>query len=82
MKNYEYLLEELKIIVDVANKHKIPISIGYDSIIIHSKQDFNPLLKFSVNGLSLLVGFGFNSLNYYEEIIDDSKIFMQEKVAF
>ena len=82
MKNYEYSPEELKIIMDIANKHKIPISIGDDLITIHSKQNFKPLLKFSINGFSLLVGFGFNNIDYYEEIIDDSKIFMQEKVAF
>lgn len=79
MDNYEYSPQGLKIIVDIANKHKIPISLGNDSITVHSKLDFKPLLKFSVNGFSLLVGFGFDSLNYYQEIIDDSKIFMQEK---
>lgn len=81
MDNYEYSPQELKIIVDIANKHQIPISLGNDSIAIHSKLDFKPLLKFSANGFSLLVGFGFDSINYYQEIIDDSKIFMQEKVT-
>lgn len=81
MDNYEYSPQELKIIVDIANKHKIPISLGNDSITVHSKFDFKPLLKFSINGFSLLVGFCFDSLNYYQEIIDDSKIFMQEKVT-
>lgn len=82
MDNYEYSPQELKIIMDIANKQKIPISLGNDSIIIHSKRDFKPLLNFSINGFSLLVGFGFYNIDYYEEIIDDSKIFMQEKVAF
>ena len=81
MDNYEYSPQELKIIVDIANKHKIPISLGDDSITIHSKQDFKPLLKFSAKGFSPLLGFDFNSINYYQEIIDDSKIFMQEQVT-
>lgn len=86
MIDYEYSPEELKIIVDIANKHKIPISLGNefgeDSIIIHSKLDFTPLFIFSIRGFNLLVGFDFNSLDYYEEIVKYSKIFMQEKVAF
>lgn len=89
MDNYEYSPQELKIIIDIANKHKIPISIGNnwsslgeDSVIIHSKLDFTPLLIFSIRGFNLLVGFDFNSLDYYEEIVKYSKIFMQEKVEF
>ena len=85
MDNYEYSPQELKIIMDIANKHKIPILIGNefgeDSIIINSKRDFTPLMIFSIRGFNLLVGFDFNSLDYYEEIIKYSKIFMQEKVA-
>lgn len=86
MNNYEYTPQELKIIMDIANKHKIPVSIGNEfgkySIIIHSKRDFAPLMIFSIRGFNLLVGFDFNSLDYYEEIVKYSKIFMQEKVAF
>lgn len=85
MDNYEYSLQELKIIMDIANKRKIPISIGNefgeDSIIIHSKQDFTPLLIFSIRGFNLMVGFDFNSLDYYEEIVKYSKIFMQKQVT-
>lgn len=88
MDNYEYTPQELKIIVDIANKHRIPISIGNDwsslgedSIIIHSKRDFTPLLIFSIRGFNLLVEFDFNSLDYYEEIVKYSKIFMQEQVT-
>ena len=47
MDNYEYTPQELKIIVDIANKHKIPISIGDNSIVIQSKQDLEPLMVFS-----------------------------------
>ena len=75
MNNYEYSPQELKIIIDIANKHEIPISLGDDSITIHSKQDLTPLMVFSTNGFSLLVEPGFNSLDYYQ------KIFMQGKVA-
>ena len=85
MDNYEYSPQELKIIMDIANKHKIPILIGNEfgkhSIIIHSNRDLTPLMIFSIRGFNLLVGFDFNSLDYYEEIIKYSKIFMQEKVA-
>lgn len=85
MENYEYSPQELKIIMDIANKHKIPISIGNEfgkySIIINSKRDLTPLMIFSIRGFNLLVGFDFNSLDYYEEIIKYSKIFMQEKVT-
>ena len=85
MNNYEYTPQELKIIMDIANKHKIPILIGNefgeDSIIINSKRDLTPLMIFSIRGFNLLVGFDFNSIDYYEEIIKYSKIFMQEKVA-
>jgi len=81
MKNYEYSLEELKIIVDVANKHKIPISIGDDSIVIQSKQDFYPLMEFSTRGLDIPIDLNSNTINYYQEIIDDLKIFMQEQVT-
>lgn len=88
MDNYEYSPQELKIIIDIANKHKIPIlissdwtSLVEDSIIINSKRDFTPLMIFSIRGFTLLVGFDFDSLDYYEEIIEYSKIFMQEKVA-
>ncbi len=72
MKNYEYSPQELKIIVDIANKHEIPISIGDCSITIHSKEDLKPLMEFSTRGLKLLVEPGSNSLDYCR------KIFMEE----
>ena len=88
MDNYDYSPQELKIIIDIANKHKIPIligndwsSLGKDSIIINSKRDLTPLMIFSIRGFNLLVGFDFNSIDYYEEIVEYSKIFMQKKVA-
>jgi len=74
MDNYEYSPEELKIIVDIANKNKIPISIGDDSIMIHSKQDFKPLMTFSINGMEVLPNIGI----YYPEIESDCKILMCE----
>jgi len=75
MKNYEYSPQELKIIMDIANKHKIPISLGDNSITIHSKQDLKPLMVFSDNGLNLLAEPGYNGLDYYK------KIFMQGTVT-
>lgn len=75
MDNYDYSPQELKIIMDIANKHKIPISLENDSITIHSKQDLKPLMVFSSNGFSLLVEPGYNNLDYYQ------KIFMQGKVS-
>jgi len=75
MNNYEYSPQELKIIVDIANKHKIPISIGDNSIVIQSKQDLKPLMVFSTDGFKLLAETGYNDLDYYK------KIFMQGKVT-
>ena len=61
--------------MDIANKNKIPISIGDNSIVIQSKQDLKPLMVFSDIGFSLLVESGYNDLDYYK------KIFMQGKVT-
>lgn len=68
MKNYDYSPQELKIIVNIANKNQIPISIGDCSITIHSKQDLKPLMEFSAHGLKLLVEPGSNNLDYYQQI--------------
>lgn len=76
MINYSYSPAELKIIIDIANKNEIPISIGDDSVIIHSKWDLKPLMIFSKNGFNMPAKLGFNNLDYYR------KIFMEEKVAF
>lgn len=72
MDNYEYSPQELKIIIDIANKHKIPISLGNDSIMIHSKQDFKPLMVFSTNGIEILP----NISIYYQEIEINCEILM------
>jgi len=72
MINYEYSYQELKIIIDIANKHKIPISIGDDSITIHSKRDFKPLMVFSTNGMEVFPNIGI----YYPEIESDCEILM------
>ena len=81
MDNYDYSPQELKIIMDIANKHKIPISLGDNSIMVRSEQDFAPLMMFSTNGFDIPIAFNFNTLNYYKEIGKNLKIFMQEKVA-
>ena len=72
MDNYEYNPQELKIIIDIANKHKIPISIGDNSVTIHSKQDLKPLMVFSKNGMEVLPNIGI----YYHEIEKDCEILM------
>lgn len=76
MDNYEYSPQELKIIVDIANKHKIPISLGDNSIIIHSQQDFKPLMVFSTSGFNILIDPNLNNIDYRREISNISKIFM------
>ena len=81
MNNYEYSPQELKIIMEIANKNEIPISLGDDSITIHSKQDLTPLMVFSTNGFSIKIDFNLNNIDYRREISKLSKIFMQGKVA-
>lgn len=81
MNNYEYSPQELKIIMDIANKHKIPISIGDDSITVHSERDFKPLMIFSKNGFDIPIAFNFNTVDYYREIGKISRTFMLEKVT-
>jgi len=84
MINYGYSPQELKIIIDIANKHKIPISFYYDdevSIVIHSKHDFKPLLKFSEHGYEILIDFNLNNLEYYNEAGGYIIKFMQEEVT-
>ena len=77
MNNYEYSPQELKIIMDIANKHKIPISLGDNSITIHSKQDLTPLMVFSTNEFSLLVEPGSNNLDYYQKIFMEGNVVIE-----
>jgi len=72
MNNYDYSPQELKIIMDIANKNKIPISIGDDSITIHSKWDLKPLMVFSINGMEVFPNIGI----YCQEIESDCEILM------
>lgn len=72
MDNYEYSPQELKIIIDIANKNKIPISIGDNSITVHSKRDFKPLMVFSTSGMEVLPNIGI----YYQEIESYCEILM------
>jgi len=53
--------------MDIANKRKIPISFYYDdevSIVVHSKYDFKPLLKFSEHGFKILPDFNLYDLKH------------------
>lgn len=72
MINYPYSPEELKIIMYITNKYKIPISIGDNSITVHSKRDFKPLMVFSPNGMEILPNIGI----YYQEIESNCEILM------
>lgn len=84
MDNYEYSPQELKIIMDIANKNKIPISFYCDdelSIVAHSKYDFKPLLKISERGFEVLIEFNLNNLGYYHEAGGYIIKFMQEEVT-
>lgn len=81
MNNYDYSPEELKIIMDIANKHKITISLGENSITIHSQQDLKPLMVFSTSGFNIQINPNLNNIDYRREISDISKIFMQEQVT-
>lgn len=76
-----YSPKELKIIIDIANKHKIPISLGDNSITIHSKQDLKPLMVFSTSGLDILISYSYNNVCYYQEVGQFLRIFMLEKVT-
>jgi len=82
MINYSYSPAELKIIMGIAYKNKIPVSFNYDdevSIIVHSKYDFKPLLKFSEHGFKILSGFNFNDLKHNHEVGEYTIKFMQAK---
>lgn len=81
MNNYEYSPQELKIIMDIANEHKIPISLGENSITIHSQQDFKPLMVFSTSGFNIPIDPNLNNIDHRREISNISKIFMQEQVT-
>lgn len=68
--------------MDIANKSKIPVSFYYDdevSIVVHSKFDFKPLLKFSEHGFKFLSGFNFNDLKHNREAGEYAIKFMQAK---
>jgi len=83
MINYEYSPQELKIIMDIANKNKIPVSFYYDDevpIIVHSKYDFKPLLKFSEHGFKFLLDFNLYDLKHNREAGGYIIKFMQEEV--
>ena len=71
MINYSYSPAELKIIIDIANKNKIPITFYYNSgnpqVNIHSRQDFKKLFSFSHLGVDSCVPFSSNNLKYFNE---------------
>lgn len=80
MDNYEYSPAELKIIIDIANKNKIPITFYYNNgdykVNIHSRQDFKKLFSFSHLGADSYVPFSSSNLKYFNEISQLLKVFM------
>lgn len=71
MINYEYSPQELKIIMDIANKNEIPITFYYNNgnpkVNIHSRQDFKKLFSFSHLGVDSCVPFSSSNLKYFDE---------------
>lgn len=80
MKNYEYSYQELKIIVDIANKNEIPITFYYNNgnpkVNIHSCHDFKKLFSFSHLGAESYVPFSAENIKYFNEISQLLKLFM------
>ena len=80
MINYPYSPAELKIIIDIANKNKIPITFYYNNgnpkVNIHSRQDFKNLFSFSHLGTESYVPFSAENIKYFNEISQLLKLFM------
>lgn len=80
MDNYEYSPQELKIIIDIANKNKIPITFYYNhgnpKVNIHSRQDFKKLFSFSHLGVNSYVPFSSENTERFSEASQLLKTFM------
>lgn len=80
MINYPYSPAELKIIIDIANKNKIPITFYYNhgnpKVNIHSRHDFKKLFSFSHLGADSYVPFSAENIKYFNEISQLLKVFM------
>lgn len=80
MINYSYSQAELKIIIDIANKNKIPITFYYNNgnpqVNIHSRQDLKKLFSFSHLGADSYVPFSSSNLKYFNEMSQLLKLFM------
>jgi len=80
MINYPYSPAELKIIIDIANKNKIPITFYYNSgnpqVNIHSRQDFKKMFSFSHLGVNSYVPISSSNVKYFNEIAQLLKPFM------
>lgn len=86
MINYPYSPAELKIIIDIANKNKIPITFYYNSgnpqVNIHSRQDFKKMFSFSHLGVNSYVPFSKENIKYFNEISQILKMFMLKLKEF
>lgn len=80
MINYSYSPAELKIIIDIANKNKIPITFYYNNgnpkVNIHSRQDFKKMFSFSHLGVNSYVLISSNNIKYFNETAQLLKPFM------
>lgn len=80
MNNYEYSPQELKIIIDIANENKIPITFYYNHgnpiVNIHSHQDLKKLFSFSHLGVNSYVPFSKENTERFTEVSQLLKTFM------
>lgn len=80
MINYSYSPAELKIIIDIANKNKIPITFYYNNgnpqVNIHSRRNLKKLFSFSHLGVDSCVPFSPGNIKYFNEIAQLLKPFM------
>lgn len=82
MINYSYSPAELKIIIDIANKNKIPITFYYSNdnpqVNIHSRRNFKKLFSFSHLGVNSYVPFSTEKYNELSQLLKPFMIKLKE----
>jgi len=82
MINYQYSPAELKIIIDIANKNKIPITFYYNSgnpqVNIHSRRNLKKLFSFSHLGVNSYVPFSTEKYNELSQLLKPFMIKLKE----
>lgn len=82
MINYSYSPEELKIIIDIANKNEIPITFYYNNgnpqVNIHSRRNFKKLFSFSHLGVNSYVPFSTEKYNELSQLLKPFMIKLKE----